>query len=521
MPRKTPKIKTVRSKRMVRRRSSAKSVKVVVQQPKPSTAQVLRNLRTKQHLPPSTSSIMSMKGVAASYCLPHELPPVRYAGTFASTPTAVCNPYYLRAQDFTQGQTSGVPAIPNGQHFVAVFRNVLRALITHVPNTSNLTASYQAYFFDEGSWSYDCTVADTYSKATIPVDPNYLDDIYSGNSGHAHPHGDTLYVGSHSGRRGIWMDANAAHNATAVFTFGPAFNPVIKPFILDGDDWSPLAEVQAASATGTVTVTKSGYYAFEIIPSASINSWFSLIVNSSSDFMGHLPVPYISRKAASVQAVRTNAVSVMLTCEASALNASGKVSGFQTPAGISWMNYLGTDCFNNVASSQNASTRQLINGTYGFLKPSAIEDFDMETPFTISGGQVIGMDYDLIPKRDYLVVAAETAATATNVYPGGDCYLTASWGLEFRTDDVWYVCIPPTLTTEDFNRQVAAIRYLQQWHDNPLHFSDIVNFFKSAGRKTLKYAPSLLAAISHIPSPYSKSLGIASGIAEGLGQLIL
>lgn len=497
--------------------------KTVQQRNKPRSMSMrkgsVRVYSAKRALPPSVGPIRRSNGAAASYCLPHEMPPVRYAGTFASTPTAVCNPYYLRAQDFTIGAT-GSPAIPNGQHFVAAFRNTLRALVEHVCNPLNLSATYNAMFYDGGNWSVNCPIRDTASRATVLVDPNYFVDAFPTSSAYAHPHGDVLYVGSHQSRRGFWVDANSTHAAVVQFNFA-AGNPIVKAYVLEGDDWSPSDEITATSSTAVFSITSSGYYAFEILPVATMSTLYTLTMICSSDFMGHRPVPYLNTKQASIQAVRTNAVSIMLTCEAAPITASGKVTGLQTPAGVAWTNYLGTGCFNRVASSQGASTRQLINGTYGFLKPSQQRDFDMDTPFTISGGTVVGMDYDLIPQHDYLVIAAETAASGSSTYPGGDCYLTAAWGLEFRTDDVWFVSIPPTLTTEEFNKQVAAIKYLQQWHDNPLHFSDIVNFFKTAGRSVLKYAPSVLSALATVPTPYARHLGIASGIADGLGQLVL
>lgn len=470
----------------------------------------------------SAMALMNKGNVAAAFCLPHEAPPVRYSSVFMCAPTAVAAPYYLREANFSEGSTQATQNVPNGTHFSAVFRNPLRSLIQHETNPANLQFEYRAIFVTStGGLLNVGTLRQGQTTDFDVVEPIWWEDVNNGDSSKAHPHGNILYSGSHEGVKGVWIDTNSTNTADVTLTLASG-NGVIKHALLVGDSWVVKGEATTSASVAVVQPDESGYYAFWIKLSSAGTVDYSLTFKNAGDYISHLPMPNISDKKNSIEAIRTNAVAMMLSCEASQLNAAGKVAGYQVPAGSSWTTYaLGTSPFDSVASSNGAQTLCLATGMYGFLKPTQPSDFDCETPFKLRNGAVVGADYEIIPKHDFLVIVAQTPMTAADTFPGGDCYLTATWGVEFRTSDVWYTTLPPRINPKVFERDLNALRGLQQFHENPFHFGDIMGFLKGAGKKVLEYSPSILSLLASLPTPYKPQLSAAAGLAEGARELFL
>lgn len=473
--------------------------------------------------PGATALALRSKGnVAAAICLPHECSPVRFSSMYAEAPTALAAPYYLNSSDFTHGSSLEFPTVPDGTHFAAVFRDPLRAMVEHMVNHESKHWVYKAQFVDGNKVVSDTFVVKESSAVDFEeVNPLWWDDQYAGSSSYLHPHGNRLYAGSHKGFKGVWLDAAAGAACTVAFTLS-AGDFVLKWRKLVGDQWIEQTQTTSTSSSLSLSVLSSGYYSFAVQLTATGNRNLSVTMDCYSDCMAHHPMPHITEKQAVVQTIRTNAVSLMLSCEASKLNAAGRACGYQAPAGLDWTGLaFATDPFDTISGSNGAKTLPLEKGIYGFLKPTTQDDFDMKEPFSVSNGVVVGADYDLLPKHDYLVVIATTPQTSDNSYPGGNTYTTACWGVEFRTNDVWFVCMPPAMSSAAFARDIEAIKNVDQWHENPFHFSDIFNFLKGAGKSVLKYSPTVLSLLAGLPTPYKPQLSAAAGLAEGVRDLLL
>jgi len=345
-----------------------------------------------------------------------------------------------------------------------------------------------------------------------PLPLLWLNDAFIGDADKFHPHGNRLYCGEAEGKTGVWMDASSQHSGT--FTVKIENGGTLYPFRLVGTSWEPLTSVGTASGSATFTTTRAGYFSFEI--SMNSKSKVSAILKSKAGSLAHLPMNGVTDKLAVLQSIRTTAASIMITCEASALQKAGAVCGYQAPAGNTWYGFATSgNPYSAISQLSGAVCKELKNGMYGFLRPASVLDFSMDVPIVLDKGSVVKATYSLVPEHEFLIIAAKTPEVG-GYYPGGDCYLTACWGVEVRTSDPWFAMIPPQISSTEYSRHLEILKSVPQWHENPLHFSDIVNFLSGAGKKVLKYGPGILGALSKIPSPYSGGLNTA---ARGLGAL--
>lgn len=446
----------------------------------------------------SALQIGNYSAVAAALALPHERPPIRYSSTFTTAPTTVAAPYALRTMDFSTGSPSVGPSVANGGAFVCLFRHPLRAAIVHDPNPNTLTAQYDLQFCVAGSITKTCVLTEDIVPEFQDLNPIWASDHDPSDTAKAHPHGNVLYCGTFDSRKGIWCDSNATEKCHLDITVSVA--AYFTYWIFDEGEWDRVACLDCAIGLNTVDLLKSGYYTFAVRAKvAAPVMTITVSMRSASDFLCHLAMPNIPEKSALIGEMRTNSAAVLFTCEASELNKSGKIVGYQVPASNAWQSYLD---FNNVSDQRGSCTKPLATGLYGFLKPSRMEDFDLVRPFTVVDGTVVGADYQIVPQHDYIVVSANTANTAGLSYPGGDCYLTLAWGVEFISSDVWFNAIPPPLSGPQFQAQLEQLKRCEQWHENPLHFSDITKFLRekgtSVGTAALKYGPSLMQLIKFL-----------------------
>jgi len=484
----------------------------------------------------NTVAALSAQGnAAASFALPKDLLPIRFSDNYATAPTALARPYYLLANDFSSGSTAATPQIPNGQGLAIIFRNPLRSLIFHDPNSSNLSSRYDANFINSLGNISNSTIWNVRNNVVtqnLQISAAYMTDHWAGNNANAHPHGSILYIGSQNGIKGTWIDSNGTANAsffTLTVTFDSSALTNSNPDLnvsnasltlnldvnqLNGKVWE---DFQSYSTNLTVTggvvapavfiiyAVESGYYSFSlgVNVTSAINSSSGVVMalpldvsyyqTATSDWLCHLPLPNITAKMATVQSLRMNAMSLMVSCQASELNKAGRVAGLQAPAGIAWQEFV---LFDDVSTANNANTRTLDNGMYCYVKPTSPLDFQMMEPFVIQNNQILGADYPLVPAHDYMVIVSQTPITTGVIAPGGNTYITTAWGIEFRTTDVWFDLEPPSLTPQKFDAEVIKLRNLPQFTENPFHA--LLAGGLLAGRFIATHLPQIASAIGGI-----------------------
>jgi len=140
----------------------------------------------------------------------------------------------------------------------------------------------------------------------------------------------------------------------------------------------------------------------------------------------------------------------------------------------------------------------------------------MEGRFTSVNGSVTAFQLPPIqPPGGWLIVSATVPAVA-GVYPGGLANVVCFWHLEYTTLDTWVQRSESNLSTFAFLEAMDQLRYLPQFHENPLHWSDIARFVSNIGKTALKVGPGLLTAISSVfpaAAPYAR---VANAVASVL-----
>lgn len=469
------------------------------------------NMVARANVLKSSKSASSL--VLKQLALPHDYVGLRWKDEFTSEPTAVFSPYDFIAAPFTQVNTDVGNICNGGLSFCVVFRNPLRSLIYYDPNPTNKGTNYVCYFNPVTGPGALVNTWPLTDKTQQVIDPVYL-QVGAGQT--YQPHGTTLYTGSQNGYTGWWVDASTTHASNVVFTASnSSASYAINVLRLIGGEWVVQDGLLATSSSGvaTVQITQSAYYSFQYDSLGNDNSsyHFTTIVyyiGTTSSTLGanvccHLPCSAIVGNETLFPLMRVNAFSILVVNEAAELYKGGMVAGAQIPGGTDWTTLASGNTITNLASqnSTNVKQKDLATGLYGFARPTDADDFAYRNIFKLSQQStgtafLTGTDYSLIPKNDYLFVAM-SAQASSSTYPGADVYLLASWAVEFRTNNQLFAQMKAPGLPQDYTSALTSLADMEQWHENPLHLSDILSFVKKAASRTVdavvEYGPKVLS----------------------------
>jgi len=425
-----------------------------------------------QGLPPR------MRKLVSSFVLPKENDPVRLGNEYGADPTAVSK---LFRKVNVKPNTSGNPGdIPATDVVAFAYRDPLRSLVY----------SYGLGTTPSDTYAYQATLSFSVAKGA-PFYFEYDGPMY-GDQTQLLPHGDVLYpgrLGLSDQHRG-WL-CNTGDTLRLVIAGIPGVSSLIYYVLhkLEGAQWvavdAAFPQQLTANSGGTLnwSITSIGYYSFR----CSIDTTSSLAVgtsgggnlsifntaNTRSSIFGQMSLPRIEEVLTSVKACRIPAVSLMYTNTASPLNRQGQVAGVQLPKGSHWPDYL---TFEEIAGVKKSTTLNVVNGMYGFLKPTSSTDMKMTVFQTQSGPEESSEDaaFLILPDSDYLVVYAEI-----NIADGRQGYFTPCHHIEFDTLNQWFDCEVTDLRPGEVQQTLQIVGRLPQWHENDFHISDLWEGIKS------------------------------------------
>lgn len=485
--------------------------------------------RAEQHLYKHTTGLTGkVQSIAMALALPLNYPPVRVASIYSSAATSVAKPYYIRSCNWSVPTGEVVPIIPKTSMFVALSRNPMRALIQYTPNPTNQYYEADVYFTNANNspgLSNQLNIPACVGFE-FPVPMIYSTDKYVGNASYFHPHGPKVYAGTHDGRRGMWVDGHDTLAATkGKFICTCTTTCKVDLFILGGAAWVLVRTVSLLASTPTdIDCLVPGYYSLSVADAAAACAFYAVIRTASASF-GHWAVPYMESKESAIGMIRTTSASLMLSCASSPDRAEGIVCGVQLKPGFSWLDIIGPSgsdpCTEimRTTGGDSAVEMRLETGIYAYHRPMSEHALVEQTPIRFNQTGMVDMQYPLVEMDGWLCIGATTVLNSGS-YPGGDCYVTAVWGVEFSSPDPWYSSLVPSSTPEDFEHAIRALRNLEQWHENPFHLSDVKNFLKSAGRKALKISPKFLKALGFILPEFSPITTILENAASALNHAI-
>lgn len=451
---------------------------------------VVKDVLSKNASNTKAQKVQDMKKLdkcLASLAAPSVAPTVRMNNGFSSYKSATTKLFHRKDATFyapTGTMDTDAPAF--------VFRDQCRAFV------------YRTSYSD--LWRYKTSFAVSFDFDFSPVLVPALDfDNTVVTTQRNAVHGELMFPGVESrGRRSyFWMENDnqmrIVNNTTgeievSIFIWNRGFASVAG------------GTVQIApTTTYTFQPISNAYYGFDAksVSTAIAVGQLDISVesrNSTGKVWAHLPLPFAEKNLASVDSAKIYGVSIMYTNRAAPIYRQGDIASVQIPNGRFWTDYLD---YRSIASLNDADSRSVENGVYGFLKPTMPNDlnFKDQDRFDISMSDVDSF-FLLNPDSDFLAVCAHI-----KVADGQDGYWTAGYALEYRTTDQWREQKAPDVNVEVTNAAIQLLSRLPQWHDNPLHLSDIGNWIKDRANDAYGFIKDILPGVVSVGTTAAKIAG--------------
>lgn len=462
----------------------------------------------------------------------------RLPDTFAKIVTSTANPFEVWTVDFSQpvnpAAASSTP-FSQGGFFAAMSRDPLNALIVSLFNPATDVYIYSTQYYS-ASGGFDIFGA-LYPTIAIPPEPTGVNvevgftiacaNWKTGPKSYGQVQFGKRAVAGHApdSLRFLWIDASVVNSTYVDFLFssdpqgaillpasGGAFQGTLTTYVYDGDsvlvDHVTNVLTTLSGWKTTLTLQSSAYYAFAYngCPTVSYTIFATLnVIGTMPVTLAHLPIAGFSDRRADIEQVRVIGKSLMLSPNSAELAKGGVIAGLQLPS-----QELPTSLV-PFSSSTNATTAVLARagcdgnvrsldfsqGMYAFHSPTALGDFDFRTPFAY-GPRISPSDAstrptptDFIswvkPAGGWVVMALQTAppVLGNSGFPGGLVRLTTASALEFQTSSLWYALRSPSLNTLAVDELMSMLANVEQFSENPFHFSDISRWI-SRNANTLK-----------------------------------
>jgi len=188
----------------------------------------------------------------------------------------------------------------------------------------------------------------------------------------------------------------------------------------------------------------------------------------------------------------------MLTCRASALNASGTVGGFVVPSGEDLLSFLGTqrDPIANLSTLPLGSEFPLAKGCHAMHKPDGLECLKFHASFNQTQSVYDGTTVMRpAPEGGYVVIGYRGPSTATNTYAGNNFLISAFFGVEFLPLTQWANALPPTVKGSELADAMMILANVDQFHENPVHIAALLAAIRTAATFAIRWAPTIVNAL--------------------------
>jgi hypothetical protein len=201
-------------------------------------------------------------------------------------------------------------------------------------------------------------------------------------------------------------------------------------------------------------------------------------------------------------------VGLLVSNTAPTLNNNGNCAMTQFDPGVDVADVVNqfANGYQMVSQDTNAYVGSWINGMYGFLKPSDPSDFHMQHPFSYDpfADVMQNCSFPLVPSSGYLCSVFQVSVDAgATTYSAGAGHYIMTTSVEFSTTDIWFNSENPGPSDKAFEQASILLRPLPQFHENPLHFSDIMGWIKKIGQQGAQYGVDFMTVLG-------KVLGVSS-----------
>lgn len=463
--------------------------------------------------------------------------------------------------------------LPVGQLFSCMFRSWSRNKVEYLPNPKNgstavASPANDAFLTAIYNWVWNQNAGTPNLQFPLAAGTvTRLSPAWASVDGTSNwsPHGPKLYPVHDTQRTGLWCDASAGVSTWApasIYTFTlpavlTAGSVNITPYQWDGSQFVPdpagTAQIPNGQSTITLTVTKNAYRAFEVLvapASTPANAVASIKVQqkSTADSFAHSPIPGYENMRNAVDEIKVLGNTIRYENTSAALVRGGSIVSLQADADDDWFwdyadgssnhsltnNGNGTDCYSTIQNEEDASEGDLVEGYYGFLRPTDDNDIKWQKAGSIDQvGCTLVRGTDLNDIGDFMISMLIPPAAGTQAVPANQKtpYAVASFvrhhhnAINFRSKGLagWVAeFLPSNNGARPFDAvkdSIRALAFTPQHFTNAFHWSDLAKWI-GKGASVAKRFLGLGGAVAPLFGPKGAAIGEALGTGSQIAGLV-
>lgn len=435
--------------------------------------------------------------------------------------------------DFTQPSVTTdelAPKIPDGTMVMMLSKSLLTHFAYYFRNYKRDTWSYQAMFNDINLSTMSPFVEIVSSPTSREVALNY-EFLFAtsslmpcSQSWFPYTHNDHSYVFL----TGYTIDVEAPPLVVQFNMQGtPPDNYAFRIYRAHPDGNETLEMEVSADAPGvtvTAAITVDGYYRFAMVTSADDTVCsVGLILTGTYDLWAFKPLPQLDVHMTLLGQCRVNSASLMFSPDASVLNQNGFIAAAQYPMETCLTELtasFSTDPTDTVTmqNSMNFGKFSMRQGCFAYHRPSSSVELAMTDVVSVEGWKYSVRNNPMAPPGGWLVMAL-AGQPGVDVNPGCFGHVTTCAHLEYSTTSEWIIQASNNETTADTMAAIDALRHVPQFHENPLHFTDILRSVKRGFAKALVNLPRIIDFASIFTPMANAARPFAAPLSQ-LGTLI-
>jgi len=519
-----------------------KTNKTVKPKPKVRIVKTKARVAPRLSLKSATASSPFLVGAISN---PAAVPNLRISvsGDAVPTATALLHTNIAYSPDATLGTYSDVVGV--GGSSIHVYRDSLRSMVmlmehpggskAHLgPGTPPGSGSlmYTGYFHPDD--------LDLSKHITVPVTPVYFEaypDTFQ-------PHGPRLYLGKLSNfptQRFIWMDRRTELVATLINNVSTDHLILSR---LDNVDQMVMAmDLTTTSASTVFAIEQEGYYAlsFHALSAQTGRRIESLVLRNTlddvpnqkyfGDCWGHVSSPGVENFLTCLQKCRVNATSILITPITNVLNINGFIHGVTSVVNHDFIRYSRPNLIKDTSGAADFlwTRRNAKNGCYAFLKPAGLADLAWLTEVKYDNVKSLtDVFFSLDQGVNSIHFHISTSGQAPNapglpsIAPGQNWEVTLIQSVEWQPLDSgqWIEThLPPVGSgTNLTNDALDHLKYIETFHDNPIHLADLKSGIKRVYSFTRANRGALARALSVLFPAYSGAFHAGAGFLGALPE---
>jgi len=391
---------------------------------------------------------------------------------------------------------------PVVSHIVRTFRPVGTAVAYYDIETAFLTKQSQAFSPNPQGYHFQLEQG---TEQELPLSVAYH------RSGWV-PYGEKVVCGQ-CRERVIWIDASPAKPAVIhvslvsenAILIGNHISLDVRRYNNENTytstssvPFSVSVPVSGGNSTfANLNVLFSGYYSIRLDGASILNRSEIEIVNCSVSISTEYAYKHVTSrgmldKTETVNEVRVNGSSMLITNTAPTLVRGGTVYGLQISGMEPWYEFFTEITKISDANVECKYTGDWAYGMYTFVKPQGDSPLSLEPAFSRFGdsGKFLPMFRPFRP-TGAVVALVVPPTNANETFDSAQFTMQVVRSFEFTTTDQFFDIKAASVSSESFDMFVRELGKVPNFFENKYHWSDITRLIEKAARFATEWAPTL------------------------------